>query len=317
MLVKVGPTHVRRAEDSSGALRRIAELFASSLDTPGLLLVGARVPHQLHGHRTIGALAITPHGITAIEVADLLQRQRGTLRCPPSASWTVDGQPALIRTRQANPASELDTNIYALGEALEDYGVDVGRIGGLVIVVPAEEHDLHIAGHGRLRRGMNVVLAQDLGNARDLRRHLHHQGKRKDNWSADGALAVCEALGAAEQAPSREELIAEGFAAQPTGKTPSRATSTLRAPALRTPKPAVLTSPEPPLAEAGEDPPTPPHGIAAIVQEEEPEFEAFPQRRRTISTKRYRGFIPAVIALFIAVLLGLMLVEWLRQVFHP
>lgn len=318
MLVRVGPTEVRRADDPSGAGKRIIERFEHSEGTPGLLLVGAQAPHQMHGHRSIDGLVITPNGITAIEAAELLQRQHGTLRCSMDSVWTVDGQPALLRAKQANPASELETNIYALSNALEEHGIATGPIGGLVIVLPEHPGELHLSGGGKLRRGMHVVLAEQLDDGRELRKHLQRGGRRKEHWSADDVLAACAALDAQDYAPSRHELLLEGFAGKPSARGPERAVGTTRQPALRTPRAAVptATAPEPPLGEtAVEDPPTPPRGLSLETEEHEEAPHVF-EHRPTVNTRRLRGLVPAVVALVAAVLLGLVLVQWMQQIFH-
>lgn len=360
MLVRAGPDGIRRADDPSGSRAWITELFEGAHGIPGILLLGPQVPHQLHGHRAVDAVSITPSGITAIEFSELLQRQRGTLHCALSAGWTVNGQPALLQTKQANPVQELETNVYALGEALGRHGVSAGQIRGLVVVIPVEPGDVTLSGHGGFGRSVQVVLAEQLRSARDLGRHLQHQGRRKQAWSADGALAVCEALGMAEQTPSPRELINEGFAAHAAGRTPSRSTSTLRMPPLRTPKPAVAPTdptvadppvadppvPEPTAAEpataeptavtptavapsadppvrptvagpapsgqpqqgAENEPPTPPQGVPALPEQHEPETARQTPLRRTL---------PSIIALLIIVVLGLVLVQWVHQLFHP
>lgn len=342
MLVRAGPQDVRRADDPSGSTGWVTELFEGAHGVPGILLLDPQVPHRLHGHRAIDGLAITPSGITAIEFSELLQRQRGTLHCALSAGWTVNGQPALLQTKQANPVQELETNVYALGEALDKHGASTGQIRGLVVVIPVRPGDVTLSGHGAFGRNVQVVLAEQLRTGRELGKHLQHQGRKKHAWSADGVLAVCEALGMAGQTPTPRELINEGFAAHAAGRGASRSTSTLDMPPLRTPRPAVAptdaaasaadptavtptavapaadppvrptaAAPEPSGNQqhsAGDDPPTPPQGVPALPEQQEPESERHTPLRRTL---------PSIIAVLIVVVLGLVLVQWVHQLFHP
>lgn len=308
----------------SAAEKQVTDLLATwtGQDTvPGLLLMNVHVPHAAEGTRQVPAMVFTPAALTVLEIQGLSQRQTGTLHCPRDSAWTIDEAPALwSHPAQANPLQQLNTNIYATGNALQQRDVEPTHLGGLVVIAPEALEDLHIAGSGRLARGVGVLLA----DGKQLRRHFG--ARRHANWSADRVLAACDALAMTDSAPTLEQLIDEGFPA-PTGP---RLPALRGAPnlTLRTPRPAVAPPTE--YGDAPDDMPTPPRGLAlstemspdphpevpqvapSLEELQEPAPEPLPRRERG----RVGRWVPLVLAVIVAVIAGLLLVDLMRTLFH-
>lgn len=242
MLVAIRPAGDHR-EGLSGAEVRFAEMLRSWTGqhaVPGVAFCNVSVPHSYAGRRQVDAVVFTPHGVVVLEVKGFTQRQQGTLDCPRDGSWTVDGTPALLHTQATvNPLQQLDTNVYAVRNALSEGGLDPGFVAGLVVIVPAKPSDIALS----TARGTDVVLAEHTA----LRRYFHQQARRRSTWNAGDVLDAAGALGLREYSPERAQLTADGFT-DPTA---------------------------PASAQAREEPPTPPAGLRRPEVRVDPEHSSF------------------------------------------
>uniref|UniRef100_UPI003F4978A1 nuclease-related domain-containing protein n=1 Tax=Amycolatopsis sp. CA-151526 TaxID=3239921 RepID=UPI003F4978A1 len=174
---------------------------------PGLALVNVNVPDR-HSVRQADALVFTPSGLIVIEVKGLRSAQAGTLVVPANGPWLVDGQPLDVHTLAGlNPGEQVKAAVYATKNAFEQ--IDGGGntfVSGLVVLM-TRGPGLRIRNTGCAGRGIHVVS----GSQTALRRAVHTQLRKPKCWSADGVLQACRVLGLAGMAPTRSELLTEGF----------------------------------------------------------------------------------------------------------
>jgi hypothetical protein len=173
----------------------------------GLAMLNVSVPSR-HGSRRVGGVVVTPAGLVVVDVHGFTEQQRGTLSTSSHGPWTVESVPAKLDSGEnANPWSRLETDVFAVQNALHSGGLDSGFVSGLVVVMPYMDGDLALREQGKLRNGLAVVL----GEQKPLRRYFHRMARGRGHWSADDVLAACVALDVVGLAPQRAELVYENF----------------------------------------------------------------------------------------------------------
>ncbi|MFC9517055.1 nuclease-related domain-containing protein [Nocardiaceae bacterium NPDC056970] len=188
---------------------------------PGLAVVNCRIPTR-SGYRQVDAIVWTPYACIVLEIKGFRSPQSGTLRVPVNAAWTVGGRPAELYTHRSstNPLDQLETNCYAVKNAIVAGGVDRVFVHGAVVVMPYSPAEITLARVGpqnrvgdladrvELRRGIDVVVGSDTR----LRHFLDSVGGpgRAVRWSASTMVSTFEALGLPD-VPNADELLREGF----------------------------------------------------------------------------------------------------------
>ncbi|MFC6013573.1 NERD domain-containing protein [Nocardia lasii] len=200
MLVRIRP-----GAELTGAERELVECLRDFAST-GLALVDCRV-----GDRRLGAVIVTPRGITVLEVKGFRRRQSGLLAMTADGGWMISDSPLDL---DAEPSSGLtdrvEHGVHAVRVALEQALQDSRHVCGAVVLVPYRGVVVRPA-RTVLRPGLDVVVANTV-DAHELRTYLSNFSAGPPGWTVDRVLTTCTALGVAEP-PSRAELVEEGFAA--------------------------------------------------------------------------------------------------------
>lgn len=273
MLVRVQRGSGGGAHGLSGAEDKLVDMLQSwgpgRFHLPGLALVNVNVPDKT-ATRQVDALVFTPSGLIVVEVKGFTRPQAGALTVPPNGPWLVDGEPAAIHTLAGvNPGEQVKAGVYAAKRAFSaiDGGGDA-FVTGLVVLV-SRGRGLRLGDTSRAGVGIRVALATN----KEVRRVMHRHLERRPCWSADGVLDACRVLSLSAMAPTRAELLEEGFPdlilaparpPQPPAGTSSRGATRVRkpAPAPTSTRPQQRTNntrgraPRPPLSGAS-GPPTP------------------------------------------------------------
>jgi hypothetical protein len=216
MLVRVQPGAGQHAHGLSGAEAKVHDLLAGwALGTEhaigGFALLNVNLPHQ-GTTRQVDGLLFLPAGLAVLEVKGFTKPQSGPLTLPPNGPWRVGDEPAAIHALAGlpNPGEQVKAGVYAAKETFA--GIPGGGdafVRGLVVLVATGTITLP-PGHNLAGKGIDVALATPTS----LRRVLHRYRVQPPAWTADGVLAACEALALTELAPTRAELLTEGFAEQ-------------------------------------------------------------------------------------------------------
>ncbi|GAD83601.1 nuclease-related domain-containing protein [Nocardia asteroides] len=219
MLVRIRPE-----AELTGAEREFVDCLRASPGT-GLALIDCRV-----GDRRLGAVIVTPRGITVVEVKGFRRRQSGLLAVSAAGAWTISDSPLDLDTESAAGFTDrLEHGVHAVRVALEQALQDGGQVCGAVVLVPYRGVVVRPA-RTVLRPGLDVVVANTV-DAHELRVYLDGFAAGPRAWTVDRVRTTCTALGLAELAPSRAELAEDGF----DGNRP--------APAPRPPQPRRFTEP--------------------------------------------------------------------------
>lgn len=213
MLVRVQPGTGTAAHGLSGAEATVHDLLAGwAHGTPyaigGLALLNVNVPDK-GTTRQVDGLLFLPAGLAVLEVKGFTACQSGRLAIPPNGPWLVGGEPAAIHALAGlpNPGEQVKAGVYAAKKAFA--GIPGGGnsfMRGLVVLVATGAIELP-PGKDLAGNGIDVALATPAS----LRKVLHRYRAGAPAWTVDGVLAACEALSLAELAPSRAELLTEGF----------------------------------------------------------------------------------------------------------
>jgi hypothetical protein len=214
MLVRVQPGTGAAAHGLSGAEAKVHDLLAGwAHGTPhaidGLALLNVNIPDK-STTRQVDGLLFLPTGLAVLEVKGFTTPQAGLLTIPPNGPWLVEGEPAAIHAPAGlpNPGEQVKAGVYAAKRVFAGIpGGGDGFIRGLVVLAATGAIELP-PGKDLAGNGIDVALAQPTS----LRKVLHRYRARPPVWTADGVLAACDALALTELAPSRTELLAEGFA---------------------------------------------------------------------------------------------------------
>ncbi|MFC4126109.1 NERD domain-containing protein [Nocardia rhizosphaerae] len=198
MLVRIRP-----GPELSGAEREFVECLRAYPST-GLALVDCRV-----GDRRLGAVIMTPRGITVIEVKGFRRRQSGLLAVSAGA-WTISDNPLELDTEQsAGLTDQVEHGVHAVRVALEQALQDGGHIAGAVVLVPYRGVVVRPA-RTALRPGLDVLIANTI-DAHELRVYLEGFAAGRREWTVDRVRNACTALGVAQLTPSKAELADDGF----------------------------------------------------------------------------------------------------------
>ncbi|WP_410667670.1 nuclease-related domain-containing protein [Amycolatopsis sp. cmx-4-68] len=216
MLVRVQRGAGQHAHGLSGAEAKVHDLLAgwapgTDHAIGGFALLNVNVPHQ-GTTRQVDGLLFLPAGLAVLEVKGFTKPQSGPLTLPPNGPWLVGDEPAAIHALAGlpNPGEQVKAAVYAAKETFA--GIPGGGdafVRGLVVLVATGAVTLP-PGHNLAGKGIDVALATPTS----LRRVLHRYRAQPPVWTADGVLAACEALALTELAPTRGELLTEGFAEQ-------------------------------------------------------------------------------------------------------
>lgn len=210
-------------EGLSGAETQVVKQWRSwtgQYQLTGLALVNVNVPDDRGRARQVDAVLFFPHGLAVVEIKGFTEPQSGTLRVPLNGPLTVDGEPAALHTLSTrSPLEQLRGALFATKNALQAAEIDPGFVAGWLVLVPQPKTTITID-DANTSLGIEVVL----GRNKSLR-HMVHQLRRRTSspmWSADRVLQACDALELGALAPTREELLADGFpdtlpAASPSG----------------------------------------------------------------------------------------------------
>ncbi|QIS16190.1 nuclease-related domain-containing protein [Nocardia arthritidis] len=203
MLVRVKP-----GADISGAEQEFVDCLRK-YPTPALALTDLRVGDN-RGTRRVDAVVFTPRGLTVLHVLGFRRRQSGILNIAADGAWTISDTPAdLDDTRTGSPTDELEQSVFEVRSALERALLDPGHVCGAVVLVPFRGVVVRPA-RTNLRPGLDVVVG-NVSDATDLRIYLEGFSAGPRNWTADRVVSACKALGLSSDAPSRDELLADGF----------------------------------------------------------------------------------------------------------
>lgn len=241
--MRVQPGAGAAAHGLSGAEAKVHDLLVGwAHGTPhaigGLALLNVNIPDK-GTTRQVDGLLFLPTGLAVLEVKGFTTTQAGLLTIPPNGPWLVEGEPAAIHALAGlpNPGEQVKVRVYAAKRVFADIpGGGDSFIRGLVVLAATGAIELppgkDLAGYG-----IDVALAQPTS----LRKVLHRYRAQALAWTADGVLAACAALALSELAPSRAELLTEGF------------TEHLPAPPSR-PEPPIKSPVKPPFGPALDDP---------------------------------------------------------------
>lgn len=235
-------------EGLSGAETQVVKQWRSwtgQYQLTGLALVNVNVPDDRGRARQVDAVLFFPHGLAVVEIKGFTEPQSGTLRVPLNGPLTVDGEPAALHTLSTrSPLEQLRGALFGTKNALQAAEIDPGFVAGWLVLVPQPKTTITID-DANTSLGIEVVL----GRNKSLR-HMVHQLRRRTSspmWSADRVLQACDALELGALAPTREELLADGF--PDTLPAANRPTSVAAVPAepkqTRTVKPASSPVPRP------------------------------------------------------------------------
>ncbi|MFE3544164.1 nuclease-related domain-containing protein [Nocardia sp. NPDC059177] len=197
MLVRIRPE-----AELTGAEREFVECLRAYPST-GLALVDCRV-----GDRRLGAVIVTPRGITVVEVKGFRRRQSGLLAVSPDGSWTISDSPLDLDAEPSTGLTDrLEHGVHAVRVALEQALQDSRYVCGAVVLVPYRGVVVRPA-RTALRPGLDVLVANTI-DAHELRIYLEGFSAGPREWTVDRVLHTCSALGLT--APDRAELLEEGF----------------------------------------------------------------------------------------------------------
>ncbi|RJO76625.1 NERD domain-containing protein [Nocardia panacis] len=199
---------VKTGAELSGAEQEFVDCLRK-YPTPSLALVELRVG-DARGKRRVSAVVFTPRGLTVLHVLGFKRRQSGILTISGAGEWVISDTPAdFDDTRTGSPSDELEQSVFEVRGALERALLDAGDICGAVVLVPLRGVVVRPA-RTNLRPGRDVVIG-NAADPTDLRIYLEGFSAGPRSWTADRVLSACAALGVAEGAPTREDLIADGF----------------------------------------------------------------------------------------------------------
>ncbi|KAF0849039.1 nuclease-related domain-containing protein [Nocardia caishijiensis] len=224
MLVRIRP-----GAELTGAEREFVECL-SAYPSPGLALIDPQV-----GDRRLGAVVVTPRGITVFEVKGFRRRQSGLLSLSPSGQWTISDGPLELATESSSGLTDrLEHGVHAVRVALEHALQESRHVCGAVVLVPYKGVVVRPA-RTALRPGLDVLVANTV-DAHELRVYLENFSVGPREWTVDRVLNTCAALDLADLAPTRAALTDDGFPA----KRPTPA------PAPAAPRPRRVEPPAPP-----------------------------------------------------------------------
>ncbi|CAM3989270.1 nuclease-related domain-containing protein [Nocardia ninae] len=207
MLVRVRP-----GAQLSGAEQEFVECLRS-YPSAALAVIDLRV-----GDRQIDAVIWTPRGLTVLEVKGFRRRQSGILSIAAEGPWKISDADADLDEPAGSPSDRLEHGIHTVKTTLERALLDPGHVCGAVVLVPFRGAVVRPS-RTNLRPGLDVVVG-NVADATELRIYLEGFSAGARKWTADRVLRDCTALGLAELAPSRADLIAAGFEEVPQ-QTPS------------------------------------------------------------------------------------------------
>ncbi|MFD4429414.1 NERD domain-containing protein [Nocardia sp. NPDC058497] len=222
MLVRIRP-----GAELTGAEREFVECLRAYPST-GLALVDCQV-----GDRRLGAVIVTPRGITVIEVKGFRRRQSGLLAVS-AGTWTISDSPLDLDTEpSAGLTDRVEHGVHAVRVALEQALQDSRHVSGAVVMVPYRGVVVRPA-RTALRPGLDVLVANTV-DAHELRVYLEGFSAGPREWTIDRVLTTCTALGVGDLTPSRADLAADGFdgnrpARKPIPPQPRRITEPVQAP---------------------------------------------------------------------------------------
>ncbi|WP_336087668.1 NERD domain-containing protein [Nocardia sp. SSK8] len=223
MLVRIRPE-----AELSGAEREFVECLHAFPST-GLALVDCRV-----GDRRLGAVIVTPHGITVLEVKGFRRRQSGLLAVSAEGSWTISDSPLDLDAEPSSGLTDrLEHGVHAVRVALEQSLQDSKHVCGAVVLVPYRGVVVRPA-RTALRPGLDVLVANTV-DAHELRIYLEGFSAGPRAWTIDRVLNTCSALGLASFAPTAAELAEAGFAESHTPSNPIPPPSRFAAPVMAPP----------------------------------------------------------------------------------
>lgn len=177
--------------------------------TTALALIDVQVGDS-RGTRQVDAVILTPRGLTVIEVRGFRRRQSGILNVSADGPWTISDAPAdLDDDSPASPSDQLEQSVFEVKSMLERALLDPGHICGAVVLVPFRGVVVRPA-RTNLRPGLDVVVG-NVPDSTEMRIYLEGFSAGPRNWTADRVVNACKALGLTDGAPTREELVADGF----------------------------------------------------------------------------------------------------------
>ncbi|WP_280242803.1 NERD domain-containing protein [Nocardia abscessus] len=226
MLVRIRP-----GAELSGAEQEFVACLRS-YPTTGLAVIDLEADN-----RRVDAVVWTPRGLTVLEVHGFRRRQSGILSTPAEGPWKISDAPVeLDDAESGSPADRVEHGIYAVKHMLQRALQDPGHISGAVVLVPFRGAVVRPA-RTNLRPGLDVVVG-NVTDATELRIYLEGFSAGPRSWTADRVIGACGALGLAQLAPSRAELLEAGF----EENVPEPITTIPRAPKPRVePKPGPAT----------------------------------------------------------------------------
>lgn len=324
MLVRVQKGPGTSGEGLSRAEARVVRLWrgwTGEYALPGLALVNVNVPSKA-GVRQVDALLFTPHGLLVCEIKGFTRSQPGVLTVPLNGPWLVDGEPAALHTlATANPHEQLRGGLFDTKNALEAAGLNVGFVRGAVVLVVIPKTELKLGDTRNVGPGIDVVLAQ----RKMLRRLVHQMRDRtgRPGWSADTVLDACRALDLHTLAPTREELLADGFPdTLPTADRPTSVPAVPTAPKPTPPaKPAAPPVQRPtPTKKATSAPRPAPTKVSPVPQYRSPASPRPPAQRpapaAASATASARRVWPTLVVLAVIAVLTTVACVVIYQAFH-
>ncbi|MFI6045909.1 nuclease-related domain-containing protein [Nocardia sp. NPDC051321] len=198
MLVRVKP-----GAQLSGAEQEFVECLRS-YPSAALAMIDLQV-----GDRQIDAVIWTPRGLTVLEVKGFRRRQSGILSLAADSPWKISDADADLDEPSGNPSDRLEHGISAVKTTLERALLDPGHVCGAVVLVPFRGAVVRPS-RTNLRPGLDVVVG-NVADATELRIYLESFSAGPRKWTADRVIGDCTALGLAELAPSRADLVGTGF----------------------------------------------------------------------------------------------------------
>lgn len=200
MLVRIRP-----GAELTGAEREFVDCLRAYPST-GLALVDCRV-----GDRRLGAVVVTPRGITVLEVKGFRRRQSGLLTCTADGTWKISDSPLDLDVETPNGLTDrVEHGVHAVRVALEHALQDSRHVCGAVVLVPYRGVVVRPA-RTALRPGLDVLVANTV-DAHELQIYLENFSAGPRDWTIDRVRNTCTALGLTEFTPTRDDLAADGFA---------------------------------------------------------------------------------------------------------
>ncbi|WP_410871030.1 NERD domain-containing protein [Nocardia sp. A7] len=207
MLVRIRP-----GAELTGAERELVECLRAYPST-GLALLDCRV-----GDRRLGAVIVTPRGITVLEVKGFRRRQSGLLSAGADGTWMISDSALDLDAEPSNGLTDrVEHGVHAVRVALEQALQDSKHVSGAVVLVPYRGVVVRPA-RTALRPGLDVLVANTV-DAHELRVYLEGFSAGPPEWTIDRVLNTCATLGGVE-VPSRAELAEEGFADRRSAQAP-------------------------------------------------------------------------------------------------